>query len=485
MNNRIYFIRVLFAVLAFFVIKDVRAASWDSYDFEENDFRYKITSTVWNTVEITYYPSWKDVNGWPVDVEYKGVKYYITSIGKSAFQDNKNLKWVWIPDYVTEIDESAFQNCVNLTTVVLPQNLRSIGKMAFFYCSSLKEVTLPEGLEVIGVNAFTHCGLTTVEIPQGVIRIDDYAFSACHDLERAVIKSDIEKIGGNIFAECEKLTYFSQNVYNCYYLETLGFYGALYDKRTKTILSYPGGSTAEAYVIPEGPEVIKVYAFAYNNYLKSVTLPSTMKDIDYFAFSRTSIDTLRVYSKQSPFKTNVLYDMENIVLVVPYGAKGIYGEGWKEVVEMDPIYLDIKQADVGNIKLLMDFGQHYSLIIDAPEGWQVHSITLDGEDVTEQLTEQNIFIVPSLAKSAVLSVVYEKYGGPITEVDAWQSSSVPKVLVRENSISITNISQQERVWIYNASGQLIRTFCGECILSLFPNSTYLIKTSSRVLKVKL
>lgn len=480
-----YFIRVLFAVLAFFVMQDTRAASWDPYDFEENDFRYKITSTIWNTVEITYYPSWKNVNGWPVNVEYKGVKYYITSIGKSAFQDNKNLTGVCIPDYVTKIDESAFQNCVNLSTVYLPENLKTIGKMAFFFCSALKEVALPEGLEVIGVNAFTHCGLTKVEIPQGVIRIDDYAFGACHDLEQVVIMSDIEKIGGNIFAECEKLTCFFRNVYNCYYLETLGFNGALYDKRTKTILTYPGGSTEEAYAIPEGPEVIQDFAFAYNNYLKSVTLPSTMKDIDYFAFYGTSIDTLRIFSKQSLFKINGLDGMGNITLLVPYGTKNFYGEGWKKVIEMDPIYLDIKQADVSDVKILMDFGQYYSLIIDAPEGWQVHRITLDGVDVTEQLTEQNIFSVPSLTKSAVLNVIYERIEEQTTEVNVRQSSSVPRVLVRENSISITNIGQQEKIWIYNVNGQLIKTCCGECILNLSPNNTYLIKTTSKVLKVKL
>ena len=42
------------------------------------------------------------------------------------------------------------------------------------------------------------------------------------------------------------------------------------------------------------------------------------------------------------------------------------------------------------------------------EGWKIHSVTFNGEEVTTQLTEEGLFTTPALQADAVLNIAYEK-----------------------------------------------------------------------------
>lgn len=74
----------------------------------------------------------------------------VTSIGKSAFPDCKNLTSVTIPDSVTVIGRYAFEHCGALGDVTLPDSVTSIGEHAFEGCVSMKNIKLSESLTEVG-----------------------------------------------------------------------------------------------------------------------------------------------------------------------------------------------------------------------------------------------------------------------------------------------------------------------------------------------
>ena len=64
----------------------------------------------------------------------------VTSIGKGAFANCKDLKSVKLPATVTEIGEEAFVNCTGLQSMVIPSAVKNIGKDAFRNCQGMESV---------------------------------------------------------------------------------------------------------------------------------------------------------------------------------------------------------------------------------------------------------------------------------------------------------------------------------------------------------
>ena len=54
-----------------------------------------------------------------------GITYYVTSIGKEAFEDCRYLQTVKIP-YVKSIGKEAFRNCSSLINIEIPDGVTSI-----------------------------------------------------------------------------------------------------------------------------------------------------------------------------------------------------------------------------------------------------------------------------------------------------------------------------------------------------------------------
>ena len=97
---------------------------------------------------------------------------------EEAFQDNKTLTAIRLPDTVTEIGTCAFCRCSKLAEIQMPKNLERIGDRAFEICKALTRVALPEGLKQIGSSAFSSCtALTFMGIPSSVETIGGSAFS--------------------------------------------------------------------------------------------------------------------------------------------------------------------------------------------------------------------------------------------------------------------------------------------------------------------
>ncbi len=114
---------------------------------------------------------------------------------------------------VTYLEEGAFCDDVNLVSVEIPDTVIRIGTAwgeagVFTGCDNLVSVKLNEGKEAasIGSVAFSGCSkLTDITIPGNYKVIYDSAFNNCSSLEVVIISEGVERIGAGAFAGDEAL----------------------------------------------------------------------------------------------------------------------------------------------------------------------------------------------------------------------------------------------------------------------------------------
>ena len=159
----------------------------------------------------------------------------IRAIGTGAFELDRHLSSLVIPDSVTEIGAEAFSYCDSLKEIVIPDSVVSIGYMAFSRCTALESVTIPDSVTEIGSAAFDDCSVLTsislspdhpvyevtdlllvkkdnkeivtasgairgkYAIPDGILAIGDMAFQGCRYLEELFVPDSVTEIGMFVF----------------------------------------------------------------------------------------------------------------------------------------------------------------------------------------------------------------------------------------------------------------------------------------------
>ncbi|MBO5855092.1 MAG: leucine-rich repeat domain-containing protein [Alistipes sp.] len=158
----------------------------------------------------------------------------VYTIGKGAFQNQVNLRSVWLPWLSAWIEDDAFNGCWNLTNINMRERTVSIGERAF-RGTAITSIIIPNNVVEIGAGAFEYtrylrefkgmfakengrCLIvddrlvayaaaspeTTFELPAkyGVRIIDDYAFDSSRNLETVVLPEGVEVINKAAFKSC-------------------------------------------------------------------------------------------------------------------------------------------------------------------------------------------------------------------------------------------------------------------------------------------
>lgn len=120
----------------------------DSYDIEVDGLYYKITSISDREVELVggegVYSGSIEI---PSELEYRGKKLKVTSIGDRAFY-NSDVTNVTIGENVKEIGQYAFSKSA-ISKIVIPSSVITLYKYSFDYCSQLVDVNFEDGTEVL------------------------------------------------------------------------------------------------------------------------------------------------------------------------------------------------------------------------------------------------------------------------------------------------------------------------------------------------
>ena len=135
--------------------------------------------------------------------EYEGLP--VTAFGYGAFDNNKTVKEVYVPNTITEIGENAFANCNCLEYVQIPEGVTTIGDSAFRGTYALKSIKLPSTLKVIESSAFYNSSLTSITFPAGLEKIGSYAFSSCDLLTGVNFSNAPAYIDMQAFKDCVSL----------------------------------------------------------------------------------------------------------------------------------------------------------------------------------------------------------------------------------------------------------------------------------------
>ena len=130
----------------------------------------------------------------------------LTSIGRTAFYNYRNLALTSLPEGITSIGSEAFHTS-NLALTSLPEGLTTIGSSAFQNCTNLALTSLPEGITSINSFVFFNCtNLALTSLPEGITSIGHYAFGSCTNLKSLTFKGTPTTISSSAFEYCNNLT---------------------------------------------------------------------------------------------------------------------------------------------------------------------------------------------------------------------------------------------------------------------------------------
>ena len=177
----------------------------------------------------------------------------------------------------------------------LPETLTSLGSYAFWACDNLPNITLPSSLTTIHGGTFFQCvGLSDVTLPKNLTTIETYAFKTCSSLRLLTLPDKITSVASDAFDSglqltCENgtLTDTTLTSAGISHGRTNHFYYTENTDGSCVITGYWGDSTEP--IIPAdlfGHTVVGIAreAFSNNTAITSITIPSTVKSIGYWAF---------------------------------------------------------------------------------------------------------------------------------------------------------------------------------------------------------
>lgn len=211
------------------------------------------------------------------------------------------------------IATDAFYSKTNITSVSIPSSVKYIGPSVFQGMTKLYSITLPEGLEIIGSSAFYGCtNLGSIVIPSTVKEIQSAAFYNCKNLMSVkVLSENITYMSAGAFEG----THFVNNSYN-WTGDVLYVGNWLYKARAYT---------AENVTIKDGTVAIADSAFSECTKLKSVKIPSSVKQIGYRTFYNcSSLESIDIPDGITELPEYVFYGCDSLTEVkIPFGVKKI------------------------------------------------------------------------------------------------------------------------------------------------------------------
>ena len=255
--------------------------------------------------------------------------YSVLGIANGAFEGNRNLASVIIPNTVKSLGEKAFYNCTNLTNVVVSSSLTNIGVMAFNSCLSLVNVELPETLESIGRNAFGNSGLRGITIPDGVSVVESSMFLGCSQLVSVTLPNSVTRIKESAFSHCSSLMDINIPA-NLTTIESRVFSGSaitsitLHDNiRDVGNYAFSGCSGLTTATIGNSVTNIGSFAFLRCSKLSDITMGVSVKSIGWQAFEDCdSLESITIPQSVTTIGDYVFYNCDKLTHVrVPDGLR--------------------------------------------------------------------------------------------------------------------------------------------------------------------
>ena len=292
-----------------------------------------------NEAEVSKAPDVKDVVI-PEKINYDGVEYVVTSLGKLSFSNLQKVHSVTLPKTIRKIKEYAFLfNFINFYSAVYISDIESWMNIEFENSDSnplqlahhlylngeeVKDVVIPEGYTSIGKYIFEGLELNSVTIPKTLTYIGNSAFGTTKnvyisDLEawcRIKIENsysnplfNVGEGGGHLFCNGEEII-------------TLKI-----PEKIKNIndysFSYCRGITS--LIIPNGVNSIGNSSFLTCSGLNTISIPNTVKTIGKSAFELcSSLKNIEIPNSITDIESSTFADcIELVTITIPNNVNRI------------------------------------------------------------------------------------------------------------------------------------------------------------------
>lgn len=335
-----------------------------------------------------------------------------------------------------------------LKTIALPTGMTSIGDNAFMNCTGLTAINFPAGLDSIGGASFYGCtSITSLTFPTALKKIKDGAFSGCTGIIGAVtFPTALTSIGYGPYSGCSGITDFIVPETNQFF-STIN--GVLFNKNQTKIIQYPAGKTG-AYTVPNSVINIGNSAFYYCTGITAITLSNMLTTIEIRAFTGCT-------------------GIAN-TLILPATLTSIGGAAFGACTGIKTIY---------------------SLNPTPPTiGGNCFAATQDGTIViTDVFVPTDAAVTAYKANTTWIGIfpgTIIKKGAP-SAVPTLTNSNV-KVYPTQSAIIVEGTTLGETVSVYNLVGvqlQTVQSKGDRLILAVRDNGIYLVKTTSKTVKVVL
>jgi hypothetical protein len=154
--------------------------------------------------------------------------YKIVNIADSAFQYDKTITAINMPDSITKMGKFVFWGCTNLTQVTMSDNIESMGINCFYDCTKLNKVNIPSKLTYLTSATFASCpqlkeiyippnitslsnavfqssGIQSIVLPEGVTSIGTTCFMSCTSLKTITLPTTLKSLDTRVFKDCTGL----------------------------------------------------------------------------------------------------------------------------------------------------------------------------------------------------------------------------------------------------------------------------------------
>ena len=429
------------------------------------------------------------------------------------------------------------ENCKKLTSVVLPKSIKSLTSRSFHGCTSLEAIK-GEGVELID-DSFGNCSsLTTIDMPNLKV-IEDYAFANCTSLKSMKLPQGLIMLGNSdldcVFENCSNLESITlpatlQSIGgNSYYSSSSLFKGCSalkniivsnpvpvalaetnFDATTyiNATLRVPVGSL-EAYKNADGWKnffnivedanitddifTITIDKEMYEGSI-SVECEEAIPEYQSYKFVRKGSTVKITVTPERYYKLSALYVngvdvmtdvVDNTYTTTVQGSMLISAKFvWSDTPEPEEdIYLSIKQADNGNVKLKAGKWNSYQFVFAPAEGWVIHSVSFNGKDVTDEIASDNSYWTPEITENSELVVVYASSESGIEEVE---SSSPAKIFGYSGNITVNNAKIGDVISVYTTAGVLVNSTVANSdttTIRVQENEVYIVKVGKKTFKI--
>lgn len=454
-------------------------------DFGDKKYYMKVAHSVTFGPKVTSIP--KNFCKYCYDLEEVNLSNNISSIGEDAFRECESLKVITGGTGVTTIGNSAFSGCKSLVDFPFT-NVKSIGYSCFYKCA-FKALNLPPGLIELGVSnnstgdPFSGCqSLETLHLPATLVSTPEKLVSNCNALKTI-------SVGAPIPIVLKKDAFTAQTCLNVTLKVPVGakeaysqadvwkeFFNIEEDPSiTDDIYTLKANSPYGGTLEVNADDVMEQYG-KYRFIKKGSTINVVVTPNDNYIFKALTVNDVDVTSE-------VVDNTYSFTVNGSVNVNASFEYYYNPQPEKD-IYLAIKQADNGSVKLKASKWSIYNFMITPADGWTIHSVTFNGQDVTSEVGADGSYTVSYINDDSELVVAFEERISSISSPFA----SNARVFASYGNIIVKDADQGEAIVIYDESGKMHTNTISDGGTQTFDvpmSGIYIVKVGNKTVKVGL